>query len=60
MLQEGAALEAGEGDVVGVAGVVVAEFLDDDAAEFVEGLGVLCEEAEEPGEQRCGRISASK
>lgn len=50
VLQECAGFEAREGDVVGVAGVVVAEFLDDDAAQLVEGLGVLCEEAEEPGE----------
>lgn len=58
MLEVGAALERGEGDVARVG--VGAEVGDDGGAEFLEDLRVTQELVEEPGEQRGGGVAAGE
>jgi hypothetical protein len=58
MLEVGAALEGGKGDVLRV--VVGAELFDDSGAEFLEDLGVADEFVHEPREQRGRGIAAGE
>jgi hypothetical protein len=58
VLEVGATLEGGEGDVLRV--VVGAELVDDGGAQFLEDLGVAHQFVHEPAEQGCRGVTTSE